>query len=100
MVFMHLWLKAVIPNEKIDIILLKNPTVQTGTGLMTVQYPPMTQDGLFVYVYGLEHISLQAGEIEIDLGGATGINDTKFQMLKKHCGALYKHMVEMVMFTK
>ncbi len=61
------------PNEKIDIITLEEPMVQTGTIFDDGATYTNDQDGLFVYVYGLEHIPLQAGEIEIDHGGATGI---------------------------
>ena len=61
------------PNEKIDIISLEEPMVQTGTIFDDGATFTNDQDGLFVYVYGLEHIPLQAGEIEIDHGGATGI---------------------------
>ena len=61
------------PNEKIDIISLEEPMVQTGTIFDDGATYTNDQDGLFVYIYGLEHIPLQAGEIEIDHGGATGI---------------------------
>ena len=61
------------PNEKIDIITLEDPMVQTGIIFDDGASFTNDQDGLFVYVYGLDHIPLQAGEIEIDHGGATGI---------------------------
>ena len=61
------------PNEKIDIITLLEPMVQTGTIFDDGATYTNDQDGLFVYAYGLEHIPFQAGEIEIDHGGATGI---------------------------
>ena len=100
MVFMHLWLKAVIPNEKIDNRLIgRTQWYKQVQYLMTVQYP--TNDPrwtICLCVWSRTH-PLQAGEIEIDHGGATGIIDTKFKMLKT-LRRSYKHMVEMVMFTK
>ena len=62
------------PNEKIDIITLEEPMVQTGTIFDDGASFTNDQDGLFIYVYGLEHIPFQAGEIEVDHGGATGIS--------------------------
>ena len=61
------------PNEKIDIITLENPMVQTGIIFDDGGDYTNSQDGLFVYLYGLDHDPLQAGELEIDHGGATGI---------------------------
>ena len=58
--------------KKLTLSLWKIPMVQTGIIFDDGGDYTNSQDGLFVYLYGLDHI-LQAGELEIDHGGATGI---------------------------
>lgn len=61
------------PNEKVDLITLNDPMVQTGIAFDDATDFINAKDNIFIYVYGLNHVPMQAGELEIDHGGAIGI---------------------------